>query len=153
MLSSTRRFPTKPLVLGGTFLTDSSANHLCRGDGNPHTLTMETDSETLLKHGLILANKNFDQFQKELNIKKENIDLVLTHQVGSAHEAQSLATLNLKNHPTFKTYPHLGNTGSSALPLTLIEAFEKNKINPNDTVAMLGIGSGLVSFMLGVQWK
>jgi 3-oxoacyl-[acyl-carrier-protein] synthase-3 len=46
----------------------------------------------------------------------------------------------------------LGNTGSSALPITLMMASEQGAIEKNDKIALLGIGSGLSSIMLGVKW-
>ncbi len=153
MLSSKNSFPNRPEILGGVFRSDSDANHLCRGDGNPDNLFMQTDSEELLKYGISLGIETFDLFLKELKIERPQIDLVLTHQVGVAHEKLSLESFKLETNNTYKTYPVLGNTGSSALPITLMKAFEEDKIKKDNIVAMLGIGSGLVSIMLGVKWK
>lgn len=141
-----------PSILGGVVETDSSANHLCRGDGNTHSLVMETDSEELLKYGVKLAQSNWQSFLSELNWNKQILDLVLTHQVGVAHEKLSLESLELTDIKTYKTYPFLGNTGSSALPITLMMASEFGHLKKNDKIALCGIGSGLSSIMLGVQW-
>lgn len=144
--------PDSPAILGGASLTDSSANHLCRGDGNTHSLVMETDSEELLKYGVILAKSTWQNLLTELGWDNNTPDLVLTHQVGTAHEKLSLESLELTHKKTFRTYPVLGNTGSSALPITLMMAHEALKIKKGDKIALLGIGSGLSSIMLGVQW-
>ena len=80
------------------------------------------------------------------------VDFVLTHQVGTAHEKLSLESLELNKIKTFRTYPFLGNTGSSALPITLMMASEQGLIDKGDHIALLGIGSGLSSIMLGVKW-
>lgn len=144
--------PHSPQVLGGVVETDSTANHLCRGDGGPHSLTMETNSEELLKYGIALGQSAWPSFQEELSLSDTDIDWVITHQVGVAHEKLSLESLNLTKMKTFKTYPFLGNTGSSALPITLMMADEKKLIQKNEHVALLGIGSGLSSIMLGVKW-
>lgn len=142
-----------PKIIGGSILTDSSANHLCRGDGNIHDLTMETDSEELMHYGLKLAKNNFDLFLNNLNISRENIQAVLTHQVGIAHEKLSLESVGLEKIKTHKTYPLFGNTGSAALPITLIDGAKNNLFLNNELIALLGIGSGLSSIMLGVSWK
>jgi 3-oxoacyl-[acyl-carrier-protein] synthase III len=144
--------PDAPKILGGSVETDSSANHLCRGDGNTQTLVMETDSEELLKHGIVLAKSNWQSMLRELSWTNTTPDLVLTHQVGTAHEKLSLESLELTHSKTYKTYPFLGNTGSSALPVTLMMAAEEGAIRTGERVALLGIGSGLSSIMLGVQW-
>lgn len=144
--------PHSPQVLGGAVETDSSANHLCRGDGNTHSLVMETDSEELLKYGIALGQSTWQKARAELGWENSNVDFVLTHQVGSAHEKLSLESLELTATKTHRTYPFLGNTGSSALPITLMMADEHKLINKGDNVALLGIGSGLSSIMLGVKW-
>lgn len=145
--------PESPEILGGAVMTDSSANHLCRGDGNTHSLVMETDSEELLKYGITLGQATWTEFRKNLGWSNADVDFVITHQVGSAHEKLSLESLELESKRTYKTYPFLGNTGSSALPVTLMMAAEENLIKKNDRVALLGIGSGLSSIMLGVKWS
>lgn len=152
MLTHKDLAPNSPIILGGAVETDSSANHLCRGDGNPHNLIMETDSEELLKYGTKLAQSTWRQCKQNLKLNNDDFNLVLTHQVGIAHEKISLESLELTKNKTFKTYPTLGNTGSSALPITLMKALEEGHINKGDKIALLGIGSGLSSIMLGVQW-
>lgn len=144
--------PDSPSILGGAVKTDSSANHLCRGDGNTHSLIMETDSEELLKYGIKLGQLTWKNAREELAWTPEDIDMVLTHQVGSAHEKLSIESLELNHVKTYRTYPTLGNTGSSALPITMMMAFEEGHISKGDHLALLGIGSGLSSIMLGVKW-
>lgn len=144
--------PDSPKILGGAVETDSSANHLCRGDGNTHSLVMETDSEELLKYGIGLAKSTWQSMLNELAWTNDTPDMVLTHQVGTAHEKLSLESLEISHKKTYKTYPHLGNTGSSALPITLMMAADEKQINKGDHIALMGIGSGLSSIMLGVQW-
>jgi 3-oxoacyl-[acyl-carrier-protein] synthase III len=156
MISSKKedaKLKNRPTITGAIYRTDSSANHLCRGSGDNQSLMMETDSEELLKYGINLGIEAFSDYKKELNINPTDINLVLTHQVGVAHEKLSLESLELQNIKTYKTYPTLGNTGSSALPITLMKAAEEGIINPFDNVTLLGIGSGLVSIMLGVKWN
>jgi len=144
--------PDSPKILGGAVETDSSANHLCHGDGNTHSLVMETDSEELLKYGVALAKTTWSALKENLSWTNDTPDLVLTHQVGTAHEKLSFESLELTHKKTFKTYPFLGNTGSSALPITLMMAAEENLIKKGEKAALLGIGSGLSSIMLGVEW-
>lgn len=138
-----------------TTRTDSSANHLCQGDGGPNSLMMETNSEELMKYGVQLAKENWEDFLEQSQGKSiKEYQSVFCHQVGSAHEKLTLSTLGLEHIQTHRTYPHLGNTGSCALPVTLWEAWKKNKESLSKTrSALLGIGSGLTSTMLGIKWN
>jgi 3-oxoacyl-[acyl-carrier-protein] synthase-3 len=140
------------LLLGGASLVDSSANVLCRGGGDTVSLMMETDSEELMKSGVALAKKTWEETKQELGWSNEDVDCFVGHQVGVAHETLLKQTLKLENCPTFTTYQYLGNTGASALPITLNIYDEQKKIPRGSNVGLLGIGSGLNSIMLGVKW-
>jgi 3-oxoacyl-[acyl-carrier-protein] synthase-3 len=135
--------------------TDSSANVLCQGDGSPDSLMMETDSEALMEKGVALAKDTWAHFKETSNLLEKDFNWVLTHQVGKAHEELTLKTLNCFEVPTFRTYPYLGNTGSSALPVTLEQllANPTQEIKPSERVALMGIGSGLTSIILGLKWS
>ncbi|HOU51100.1 MAG: 3-oxoacyl-ACP synthase III [Smithella sp.] len=140
------------LLLGGASLVDSSANVLCRGGGDTHSLMMETDSEALMKSGVALAEKTWAETKRELEWTNDDVDCFVGHQVGVAHETLLKQILKLENCPTCTTYQYLGNTGASALPITLNIFDEQKKIPRGSRVGLLGIGSGLNSIMLGVKW-
>jgi 3-oxoacyl-[acyl-carrier-protein] synthase-3 len=60
-------------------------------------------------------------------------------------------TLGLDFNKDFSTYPYLGNTGSVALPITFAIAMDTGAIEAGSKCALLGIGSGLSSIILGIQ--
>ncbi len=138
-------------ILGGYSLTDSSAAELCQGSGGKDSLMMETSSEELLHAGIKLATKTWDKTKEELALNNDEFEHFICHQVGIAHRNLMYENLKIditKDHMTFDKY---GNTGSAALPLTFIKAMESGKVSKGDRLALLGIGSGLHSIMLGVQ--
>ncbi len=142
--------PNAPKIIGGTTLTDSESVELCQGDGSSNGLMMETDSEALLKAGVKLSRENWEKTKALLgwNIP----DKIIPHQVGTAHRLAFLETLGLPLDRDFETFKEFGNTGSAALPLTLMKAEAAGFFKKGDKVALLGIGSGLTSTMLGVEW-
>jgi 3-oxoacyl-[acyl-carrier-protein] synthase III len=144
--------PNSPKILGGTTLTDSGSVELCQGDGSTNGLMMETDSELLLKAGVKLSIENWEKARSVLGWKNEDVDKIIPHQVGTAHRLAMLTQLGLPLDRDFQTFEQFGNTGSAALPLTLIKASEAGFFRKGDKVALLGIGSGLTSTMLGMEW-
>jgi acyl-CoA:acyl-CoA alkyltransferase len=152
LLSHEDLAPGAPKLLGGSTLTDSSAVTLCQGDGSTQGLMMETDSEALLKSGVKLARENWQRTKSVLGWENSTVDKIIPHQVGSAHRLAMLAELGLPLDRDFQTFEAYGNTGSAALPLTLIKAQEAGILNRGDKIALLGIGSGLTSTMLGLEW-
>ncbi len=142
--------PNAPKILGGTTLTDSESVELCQGDGSSNGLMMETDSEALLKAGVKLSRENWEKTKALLGWTVP--DKIIPHQVGTAHRLAFLETLGLPLDRDFETFKEFGNTGSAALPLTLMKAEAAGFFKKGDKVALLGIGSGLTSTMLGVEW-
>ena len=152
LLTHSSLAPDAPKILGGSTLTDSTAVELCQGDGSTQGLMMETDSEALLKAGVKLASSNWEKARGILGWDNSDIDKIIPHQIGSAHRLAMLTQLGLPVDRDFQTFELFGNTGSAALPLTLMKASEAGFLNRGDKVALLGIGSGLTSTMLGMEW-
>jgi acyl-CoA:acyl-CoA alkyltransferase len=152
LLSGEKNDQTPHRLLGGSNMTDSAAHVLCQGDGDPNALSMQTDSEKLLEAGIKLASKNIQEFYKSLEWNKNDLNFAVGHQVGKAHEELTMKAMDLSDVETITTYDFLGNTGSAALPVTLSHLAEKKNIKNGDKIALLGIGSGLTSIMLGVEW-
>ncbi len=145
-------------LLGGACLTDTSHHELCEGgaeagrsdDGRPR---MSTNSEALLHAGVDLAKKTWHQTKQNLGWQNSDVNKVFTHQVGRAHRKLLLKELNLPPELDFPTVEHFGNTGAVALPMALATGIQQNHLTPGDNVALLGIGSGLNSVMLGLNWQ
>jgi len=126
---------------------------LCHGEREPGRdgPLMETESEALMHAGNTLAASTFEALLAETGWSRDDIERVVTHQVGTAHRRLLLETLALDPARDFPTVEHLGNIGSVSLPLSLSLARERGFVRPGQRVALLGIGSGLHCMMLGVR--
>ena len=69
-----------------------------------------------------------------------------------AHKRLLFEATGLNPDLDFPTVAELGNTGSAALPTAFALGVEHKDILAGETVALMGIGSGLSSLMLGVEW-
>jgi acyl-CoA:acyl-CoA alkyltransferase len=139
-------------LLGGAAMAETRFNDLCQGTGAVSSPLMATDSETMLREGCKLAGKTWEATKQNLNWNNQDVDRVFCHQVGTAHRKLLFETLELDSEKDFPTLEFLGNTGSASLPTTLAIGEERGLLQPGDKAALLGIGSGLNSLMLGVQW-
>ncbi|MBL4884767.1 MAG: 3-oxoacyl-ACP synthase III [Planctomycetaceae bacterium] len=143
--------------LGGEVMCDTDSHELCAGGveqkkQDDHRPRMDTDSEALLEAGVRLAEKTWQVTKKSLGWSNENVSRVFTHQVGKAHRKLMLENLGLPNDCDYPIYDRFGNTGSAALPLSLALGAENGVLKDNDQVALLSIGGGLNSLMLGLDW-
>ena len=145
--------PEKPRLRRSVVQTATQHNHLCQGDTDGKSgLTMKTDAEALLFAGVELAKSTWTEFINGREMLSQEHLKTVTHQVGRAHTKLLYDSLGLSESGGFFTYETLGNVGSVSLPITLALAAESGHIEKGDTVALLGIGSGLACQMMEVSW-
>lgn len=146
---------TKPHRLVGGLARAATEHHeLCSGDrayGTNGPL-METDSEALLHAGNALAKITWPAFLQEVGWHIEDVDRLITHQVGVQHKRRLFEILELDHERDYTTVETLGNVGSASLPATLTLAARDGFLEPGQRIAMQGIGSGLHCLMLGLEW-
>jgi 3-oxoacyl-[acyl-carrier-protein] synthase III len=142
----------KHRLLAGSVLADTRHSELCQGDSEGDALVMETDSEQLLLAGVEVAQRTWQAFTQETGWNAATPDRIITHQVGTMHRRKLYETVGLDLAKDFSSFEILGNTGSAALPATLALAVEQGALRAGQKAALLGIGSGLNSLMLAVEW-
>ena len=154
MLLAHERVAASPTRLVGGVMRAASEHHvLCQGDraAGASGPLMETEAEALLEAGNALAARTFPLFLEELGWSVQQLERIVTHQVGAAHRRRLFETLALDLARDFPTFETLGNIGSVSLPLSYALAREKGFIGPSQRTALLGIGSGLHCLMLGLS--
>jgi acyl-CoA:acyl-CoA alkyltransferase len=136
----------------GACVAATQYSPLCQGDTAGSGLQMQTDSEQLLVAGVSVARETWGKFETETGWNRQTPDRIICHQVGGTHRRKLYETVGLDLAKDFSTFETLGNTGSAALPTALALAADQGAIKSGDQVALLGIGSGINSLMLAVQW-
>ena len=153
VMSSRRYRDTGHFLSGGACYANTRYNTLCQGGQNAEQGTlMSTDSEQLLEKGIETAADCWRAFLENLAWHPESIDRYFCHQVGKAHAQRLLESLQLDPAKNFETLPHLGNVGSVSAPITLALGLEQGQLKPGQRGAILGIGSGINTLMLGIDW-
>jgi acyl-CoA:acyl-CoA alkyltransferase len=142
----------KHRLLAGAVLAATQHSELCQGDTSGGGLEMQTDSEQLLLAGVQVAVDTWKLFEAETGWNRETPQRFISHQVGNTHRRKLYETLGLDLRRDFSTFEFLGNTGSAALPTALALAVEEGAVKSGDKVALMGIGSGINSLMLALEW-
>lgn len=144
---------TNHRLLGGAVRSDTVHHELCAGDvdiqdGRPR---MNTDSEALLHAGIALAEKTWAVARSELGWCNSDVDRIYTHQVGRQHRKLLVERLELDPQRDYPTVERFGNTGAVALPMAMAMGLQDDPPAKGTKLALLGIGSGLNSVMLGIE--
>ncbi len=144
-------------LVGGAARSHSQWNQLCQSQhdqaGGEFQPLMSTDSHELMVRGVETGVATFSEFLHNTGWERESMARTVCHQVGVAHQKLMLESLGLNPENDHTTFPWLGNTGSAALPVTLADAAEKKVFRAGDRTGLLGIGSGINSVMLGLEWN
>ncbi len=140
--------PHNPMYRGGVQLAATQHYQLCHGQPD----YMQTDTKRLLMAGLELASKVWAKAKKELEWQMDQLDHLVLHQVSQVHTMTLGQTLGLYLTKAHITFDELGNIGPAAVPITLAKAVESGKIQANQRIALLAIGSGLNCEMAEIVW-
>lgn len=131
-------------IIGGVTRAATQHHGLCVGDERG----MYTDSRGLLEGGLELVMDAWEDAKEHFDW--QDMDSYVTHQVSSLHTSSIIKEAKLDKRRVPVTYPELGNVGPASLPITL--AREAPKLGAGDRVLCMGVGSGLNTAMVEIQW-
>ena len=149
---------TQNQLLGGWAIANTEHHRLCHSGSDEAASggmkpLMNTDSERLMAEGIRTGQSCFPKFLETVGWNEEALSRTFCHQVGGTHRRLMLESLGLTPDNDFMTLEYLGNTGSAALPVTMALGLESGFAGTGDQLGLLGIGSGINSVMLGVDWQ
>ena len=148
MLLGRRNDANEPAYLGGVTLAETTWSGLCQGQRD----FMRTDTRTLLKQGVLLAQKTYRLAEDQMGWSDGVLDELVLHQVSAVHTAKMCEAVGLDAKKALLTFPTLGNIGPASLPITLSKSVEAGRIQSGTRIGLLGIGSGLNCAMSEVRW-
>lgn len=137
--------PDAHRLVGGIARAGTAHHQLCVGDLD----RMTTDTHGLLVAGLDLAEEAWkhagEAFDWELGM-----DWYVVHQVSQVHTKLITERLGIDPGKVPLTFPHYGNVGPAAIPITL--AGVAGEIQAGERVLCMGIGSGLNTSFTEIVW-
>lgn len=136
--------PGSHQLLGGFFHAATEHHELCEGSLE----RMTTDTRALLEAGTELAKLAWDD--AGAGATWGGRDRYIFHQVSEVHTNAMIDVLGIDPDKVPKTFPHYGNIGPAAIPITL--ASVADTLSPGDTVLCMGIGSGLNAGVVEIRW-
>jgi 3-oxoacyl-[acyl-carrier-protein] synthase III len=148
VLTHVHKSKTGKRLLGGFTYAQTQHNGLCVAQPT----WMRTDSTALLKEGLKAIAAAWKGFQRELGWTNDMVDKLFSHQVSEKQRLSGLQMLGLPEGRDYPTLTYLGNIASVSCPISMAIARDEGFLQDGDRVAMVGVGSGINSIILGVQW-
>lgn len=145
VLGSLDQHPGAHRLVGGVTRAGTEHHTLCVG-----TLDrMTTDTKGLLDAGLDLAEAAWRDARADYDWA-DGLDRYIVHQVSAVHTRLICDRLGIDPSRVPLTYPHYGNVGPAAIPITL--AGVAPDIRSGERVLCMGIGSGLNTSFTELVW-
>lgn len=145
VLGSLDQHPGAHRLVGGVTRAGTEHHTLCVG-----TLDrMTTDTKGLLEAGLDLAEAAWRDARTDYDWA-DGVDRYIVHQVSAVHTRLICDRLGIDPSRVPLTYPHYGNVGPAAIPITLAGAAPD--IRSGERVLCMGIGSGLNTSFTELVW-
>ncbi|MBB3022548.1 3-oxoacyl-ACP synthase III [Helcobacillus massiliensis] len=110
---------------------------------------MQTDSTGLLENGLALVLDTW-RAAKESGRDYNACDWVVIHQVSMVYSRAFSKAAGFDFDRVPLIFPDLGNIAAEAVPMTV--AKHQDKFSRGDKILMMGVGSGLNTAMMEVEW-
>jgi 3-oxoacyl-[acyl-carrier-protein] synthase III len=148
LLVHERLATTSHRLLGSTALSATHHNRLCIGTAQ----SMHTDAPKLLQEGVALARRTWVAAQQGLELSSDQVKSFALHQVGRPNHEAVIRALEVPDDRAIRIYPSFGNVGSAGVPMAMSAARDDGWFGAGDTVMMMGIGSGLNTQMMRVEW-
>ena len=135
-------------LLGGEAYSNTEHCELCVAQRT----WMRTKSSALLAEGTKVVTQVWERFKRNMAWTNAMVDKLFTHQVSEPQRQVALRALQLSPKIDYPTLQYLGNTASVAAPISLAIGVDNGFVNDDDRVLLFGVGSGINSIALGIQW-
>ena len=135
-------------LLGGEAYSNTGHCELCVAQRT----WMKTKSSALLSEGTKVVTQVWDRFKHNMAWTNDMVDRLFTHQVSEPQRQVALQALQLSPEIDYPTLQYLGNTASVAAPISLAIGVDNGFVHDGDRVLLFGVGSGINSIALGIQW-
>ena len=145
VLGNTDAHPDAHRIVGGIARAATEHNTLCVGGLD----RMTTDTHGLLVAGLDLAAEAWEDAKTDFDWA-HGMDWYIAHQVSKVHTTMMADRLGIDSAKLPITFPHYGNIGPAAVPITL--ATTQHNIKKGERVLCMGIGSGLNVSFTEILW-
>lgn len=111
------------------------------------------DGRGVYRYGLRAMTSLGQRALAQARLKVNEIDLFIPHQTNIQLIQQVAQRLRMPEHRVFTNVARYANISSAAIPVSLCDAIEADRIRPGDRLLITAFGAGLTSAALVWQWS
>ncbi len=114
--------------------------------------TPQMDGQLVFKNAITRFSEVIQEALDANNYKKEDIDMLLTHQANLRISQFLQKKLQLPDDKVYNNIMKYGNTTAATIPILLSELWEQKRIKSNDLYMLAAFGSGFTWASALIRW-
>lgn len=120
---------------------------------SPETGFFNMDGKAVYKQGTKVLPSSIIELLNKNNLNIKNIDLCVPHQPSVKILEKTAELIGLPIEKVAMTMHKYANTAGASIPVTLVDAYESNKLKHDDLVLFTAVGSGWTWGSAIIRWK
>jgi 3-oxoacyl-[acyl-carrier-protein] synthase-3 len=134
--------------MGGRWVTDILADN----DPEDESYLPYMNGQFVFKNAVVRFAEVINEGLQANNLEVSDIDLLISHQANLRISQFIQHKFRLTDDKVYNNIQKYGNTTAASIPIALTEAWELNKIKPDDIVVLAAFGSGFTWGSVIIKW-
>jgi len=136
-------------LLGWDVSSDGSLVHLLYAD---HGGYIQMNGKEVFRQAVRVMVESSKRSLAQAGLTADDVSLVVPHQANTRIIDSALSKLGIPSEKASIVLPWTGNTSSASIPLALVEALDKGRVDDGDVVLLVGFGAGMTSASAVLRW-
>jgi 3-oxoacyl-[acyl-carrier-protein] synthase-3 len=136
-------------LLGWDVSSDGSLVHLLYAD---HGGYIHMNGKEVFRQAVRVMVDSSRRSLAQAGLTADDVALVVPHQANTRIIDSALSKLGIPSEKASIVLPWTGNTSSASIPLALVDALDKGRVDDGDVVLLVGFGAGMTSASAVLRW-
>lgn len=136
-------------LLGWDLDADGSAERFLYADVGDF---IRMEGKEVFRRAVRIMVDSAEKSMAHAGVTADEIGLVVPHQANTRIIQAACDRLGVPMERTSVVLERTGNTSSASIPLALVDAIERGKVNDGDLVLLVGFGAGMTAASAIIRW-
>lgn len=141
--------PDDGQILAWDLGVDGSARHILKSEVGA---TIEMDGREVFKRAVRVMVDSATRTLESAKVRADEIRLIVPHQANIRIIHAACERLDIDAERAAIVIDRTGNTSSASIPLALVDAIEKGRLEDGDLVLLTGFGAGMTWGSALIRW-
>jgi len=144
-----QRSADAPTLLGWDLMSDGSAASILSCE---HGGKIYMNGKEVFRRAVLAMEAAATNALDRAGVSMDDVALVVPHQANIRIIDAALKRMGIPMEKTAMVLERTGNTSAASIPLALVDAVDRGRVDSGDLVLMVGFGAGMSSAAAVVRW-